>query len=235
VGGTEDAAGVIEHIAIGGLDESAPEDATGPDIRFAFDGKSFEDGDYIGRQPKLKITVNDPSGINMYGNRGHNITLLIDETELAILTDRLQYNNGHTTGSLEYGLPILTPGEHVFDVSVYDSYNNISKKQASAFVVGSETGEIVIENLLNYPNPMKSDGTSFTFGLNDDATRAIIKIYSQSGRMVDELSFSASYGFNTAFWKPSFDLANGVYFYKLNVWSLNGRKASKIEKLVVMR
>jgi hypothetical protein len=60
-------------------------------------------------------------------------------------------------------------------------------------------------------------------------------VYSQSGRLVDTIRFPAGYGFNQIDWKPPFSLANGVYFYKLSVMSVNGRKASKIEKLVVMK
>ena len=136
---------------------------------------------------------------------------------------------------LEYTLPILTPGEHNFEMTVYDTYNNATKKRVSAFVVGSETGDVTIQNLLNYPNPMDSDGTTFTFTLNDDVKYADIKIYSQSGRLVDRAKFNAEYGFNQFYWNPPVILANGVYFYKLSVISINGRKSSKIEKLVVMR
>ena len=234
-GDTEEGTGCIEKISVGSLYPDASEDITGPEIKLAFNGKSFEDGDYIRRQPTLTATISDDSGVNIYGNRGHNITLMIDDAEIVVLTDKLQYRNGYTTGSLEYTLPILSTGEHIFEISAYDSFNNISKKRVSATVTGSETGDVTIESLLNYPNPMKSDGTTFAFNLNDDAGKAVIKIYSQSGRLVDTLSLSASYGYNTVYWKPSFTLANGVYFYKLILWSFNGRSSSKIEKLVVMR
>ena len=105
-------------------------------------------------------------------------------------------------------------------------------------MTGSETGDVTIINPLNYPNPMGSDGTWFTFGLNDDVRYADIKIYSQSGRLVDTIDtrkFTPEYGFNKVHWKPPVELANGVYFYKISVISMNGRTSSKIEKLVVMR
>lgn len=234
-GGTEEASGILENFIIGGIDADAPDDIAGPEIILTFDSKKVEDGDFIGRQPALIATVTDPSGINIYGNRGHNISLMINNTEMVILTEKFQNINTFTTGILDYNFPILSPGEHTIELSVYDTYNNIAKKKIVASVVGTEQGTIVIQNLLNYPNPMDSDGTWFTFNLNDDAGSAEIKLFSQSGRMVDSFSFSAGYGFNTFFWKPAFDLANGVYFYKLTVRSVNGRKSSKIEKLVVMR
>ena len=230
-----EASGVICDFAIGGFDKNAPDDRTGPEIQIAFDAKSFDDGDYISRQPNMKVTFIDPSSINIYGNRGHNITLIIDKKEIVVLTERFKTVNSHTTGMIEYTLPILTPGEHILELNAYDTYNNAAKKSVTANVVGTASGDIAIMNLLNYPNPMGKDGTMFTFSLTDDARQADIKVYSQSGRLVDKMKFSANYGFNQVSWKPPFTLANGVYFYKLSVRSINGRKSSKIEKLVVMK
>jgi hypothetical protein len=234
-GDAKEASGLLEHRSIGGLYPGAPSDETGPEIKLSFNGKVFKSGDYVRRQPTLQAVITDPSGINIYGERGHNITFTLDKSDITVITDQLNFKNGYTTGTIEYMLPVLSPGEHTFEMSVYDTYNNVSKFDAKMFVVGSETGDITIQNLLNYPNPMKTGGTTFTFSLTDDAGYADIKVYSQSGRLVEKVQFSAGYGFNQIFWRPSADIANGVYFYKLTVRSLNGRKASKIEKLVVMK
>ncbi len=234
-GDTNEASKVLDDFYIGGIYQLAPEDITGPVIKLTFDGKSFDDGDYIRRQPAMTAEITDDSGINIMGNRGHNIKLLIDKTEVIVLTDRLKTMNGYSNGVIDYTLPVLSPGEHDLEFTAYDSYNNASKKSVKAQVVGSETGDITIQNLLNFPNPMGSDGTTFTFSLNDDARTSNIKIYSQSGRLVDNVKFKADYGFNQIYWKPPFVLANGVYFYKLSIVSINGRKSSKIEKIVVMR
>ena len=230
-----EASGDINGFAIGGLYVDAPDDLNGPDIQLSFDGKRFDNGDYLSRQPSMTASIFDQSGVNIYGDRGHNITLLVDSEEMIVLTDRYTAVNGYTTGTVEYLLPILSPGDHTFEMNVYDSYNNASKLSVTANVVGSDTGDITIMNLLNYPNPMTDDGTAFTFSLTDDVRSAEIKIFSQAGRLVDSFAFSAGYGFNRVSWKPPFSIANGVYFYKLSVRSVNGRKASKIEKLVVMK
>ena len=231
----KEASGIIDNLPVGGVDPAAPNDIAGPEIKLSFDGKSFESGDYIKRQPTLTATLTDPSGINIYGNRGHNVTVTLDRTDVTVLTDKVACIGNYSNGVFAHTFPILTPGEHTLDVSAYDSYNNVTKKEVTLNVVGSETGDVAIQNLLNYPNPMRSRGTTFTFSLTDDAGSANIKIYSLSGRLVDTIRLSAGYGFNQVPWKPPFELANGVYFYKLTVRSLNGRKASKIEKLAVMR
>ncbi|MFC1651262.1 type IX secretion system sortase PorU [Candidatus Latescibacterota bacterium] len=234
-GESNEASAVIDSFYIGGISPDAPEDNSAPEISINFDGKKFDDGDYIRRQPTLTLNISDDSGINILGNRGHNIKLLIDKTESVVLTDELKTVNGYKNGEIEYVLPVQSIGEHTFQITAYDNYNNVSKKTVQAQVVGSESGDVTIMDLLNYPNPMGSDGTTFTFSLNDDARHADIKIYSQSGRLVDTSKFSAEYGFNQVYWTPPVVLANGVYFYKLTVISMNGRKNSKIEKLVVMR
>jgi len=231
----KNASWMTNNLAVGSFDPNAPIDTSGPDIKLSFDGKAFKSGDYVRRQPTLTATFTDPSGINIYGNRGHNVTVTLDRTEVNVITDNVEFMGGHTNATATFAFPVLTPGEHTVEVSVYDTYNNVSKIEVTMNVVGSETGDVAIQDLLNYPNPMGGDGTTFTFSLTDDAGSADIKIYSLSGRLVDTIRFSAGYGFNQIDWKPRHALANGVYFYKLTVRSLNGRKATKIEKLAVMR
>ncbi len=231
----KNASWMTENLPVGSIDPNAPGDTAGPEIRLSFDGKAFESGDYIRRQPTMTVTFSDPSGINIYGNRGHNVTVTVDRTEVNVITDNVKFTGGHTNATATFAFPVLTPGEHILEVSAYDTYNNVSKKEVTMNVVGSETGDVAIQDLLNYPNPMNGDGTTFTFSLTDDAGSADIKIYSLAGRLVDTVRFSAGYGFNQVAWKPRHALANGVYFYKLTVRSLNGRRATKIEKLAVMR
>ncbi len=229
------ASGIVDKIAVAGLDPNAPEDTAGPEILVSFDGKPFEDGDFVKRQPVLSATLSDPSGINVYGNRGHNVTVTIDNSDMFVLTDKVTAAGGYATATVDFHLPQLVPGEHTLVISAYDTYNNVTKKEVTLNVVGSDTGDVAIRELLNYPNPMRTEGTTFTFSLTDDAGSADIKVYSQSGRLVDTIRFSAGYGFNRVFWKPASEIANGVYFYKLTVRSLNGRKSTKTEKLIVMR
>ena len=230
-----EASSIIDSLAIGGLYPNAPDDRTGPEIKLTFDGKTFGDGDYIKRQPVFSVSLTDSSGLNILGDRGHNMKLTIDKTEVIVLTDKFKNINSYTTGEIDHTLPALSSGEHEFEFSAFDNYNNASKLSFKGIVQSSETGDVIISKLLNYPNPMGNEGTNFTFSLNDDVKRADIKVYSQSGRLVDKMRFSASYGYNQVEWKPPVALSNGVYFYKLSVESVNGRKSSKIEKLVVMK
>ena len=230
-----EATGVIDSLFIGDIDSTATDDISGPTYTITFDDASFESGDVIRRQPAMTVELSDQSGINIAGTRGHNIKMLIDQTESVVLTDYFVSQEGIENGSLTYSIPTLSVGEHEFEISAYDNRNNTSKIAVTATVAGSETGDISIQNLLNYPNPMANDGTTFTFNLTDYAEHASIKVYSVAGRQVDSITFAANYGFNTVYWTPPVVLANGVYFYKLSVTSSNGRKSSKIEKLVVMR
>ncbi|MHB9029310.1 MAG: type IX secretion system sortase PorU, partial [Candidatus Latescibacterota bacterium] len=139
-GGGKDASGIIDNLGIGGIDPNAPDDTGGPDIKLSFDGKTFEDGDYVKRRPTLSALITDPSGINIYGNRGHNLTITLDRSEVFVLTDLVKFVGGHSTAALEYPLPQLSPGVHILEMSAYDSHNNVTKKEVKLNVVGSETG-----------------------------------------------------------------------------------------------
>jgi hypothetical protein len=182
----------------------------------------------------MRVLVTDAHGVNVVGERGHNITLMVDDTDLYILTEYYTATDDFRTGAIDYTMPALTPGDHTLDLTVYDTYNNAGKTRITVSVMGSETGDVAIHDLLNYPNPMRREGTTFTFILSDETRRADIKVYTQAGRLVDRIEFPAAYGFNMVEWKPPVGLANGVYFYKLSITGVTGRTASKIEKLVIL-
>ena len=93
--------------------------------------------------------------------------------------------------------------------------------------------------MVNYPNPFEED-THFTFqfqsptGFGD----VKIKIYTVTGRLIQELEGIAQPGFNKLYWdgrdRDGDKLANGVYLYKIIVDD-GQHKIEKIEKLAVLR
>ena len=107
-----------------------------------------------------------------------------------------------------------------------------------------ENQELVIENLLNYPNPF-IDYTEFWFNHNSSGPLSVsIKIFTISGKLVKtingniENSASASLS-RDFFWDGKDDfgekLAKGVYIYNLTIKSeFTQNKASKTEKLVIL-
>ncbi|MCK4591715.1 MAG: T9SS type A sorting domain-containing protein, partial [Candidatus Latescibacteria bacterium] len=96
-----------------------------------------------------------------------------------------------------------------------------------------------IRNPLCYPNPMNSE-TVFTYELTQPAQQVKVKVFSISGRLIDEFEGEITRGYNRAprgelSWISPVPLANGVYLYKIIAKNSDGKKAEVIEKLSVLR
>ncbi len=214
-------------------------DSKGPEIDVGFKNQNFVDGDLLGPNPVMEIVLKDAkSGINIAGDIGHKITILFDdnpETKRDI-TDYFNYDEGsYLSGKIEYPLPDLPAGEHTAKIKAWDNANN-SSTQTVSFVLASQS-ELIIENLLPYPNPFVGS-TSFSFEINRPA-EVRIKIFTLSGRLIATLpEESAEIGYNTIPWngrdQNGDDLSNGIYFFKFTARA-DDLKTEKIGKLVKIR
>jgi flagellar hook assembly protein FlgD len=103
---------------------------------------------------------------------------------------------------------------------------------------------LVIENVLNYPNPF-IDYTEFWFNHNSSTPLNVtIQVFTVSGKLVKTiLGTTESFGSNSfsrdLYWNGRDDfgdkVAKGVYIYKLNIRSESLNKSvSKTEKLVIL-
>ena len=126
-------------------------------------------------------------------------------------------------------------GEHELKLSAFDNMNNQAESQISFRI--STTSELSIDQVVNYPNPFKTN-TDFTFQTNREGAQAKIKIYTVSGRLIQELeSYYSTLGYNQIPWdgrdRDGDNLANGVYLYKI-ILSLDNKKVETIDKMVVI-
>ncbi len=225
--------GEVESISITGTAEASVQDETGPTIEIGFQGqKGFQDGDFVSRTPILEATIQDENGINVTGEIGHEIQIKIDDERVFKVTENFVNQDSYQVGVLKYQLPQLSEGEHTIVVKAWDTFNNSSKKVVQV-VVASER-EFSISNLLCYPNPMTSQ-TTFTYELSQPALSVKIKVFSPSGRLIDDLEGETGRGYNQTGWIPDVELANGVYLYKIEVLGSGGDKDEKTDKIVVMR
>jgi hypothetical protein len=101
------------------------------------------------------------------------------------------------------------------------------------------TNETSLQDVNNYPNPMKNETTfSFTLTGNQLPTDCKIKIYSVAGRVIKEIFVPVSIGFNQVPWDgrdaDGDYIANGVYFYRV-VYRGSKDAISDIKKLVVLK
>ncbi|MCB0313466.1 MAG: T9SS type A sorting domain-containing protein, partial [Calditrichaeota bacterium] len=103
----------------------------------------------------------------------------------------------------------------------------------------TSASELTLAQVVNYPNPFEND-TQFTFqyqspnGLGEIS----VKIYTVTGRLIQEIQDVARPGFNKIYWdgrdRDGDQLANGVYLYKITV-NDGQNSIEKIDKLAIVR
>jgi hypothetical protein len=253
---TVDGSGKQDSLVVGGT-ATAMNDQQGPEIDIRFKGMNIGDGAIVGPKPVLAINLVDSlSGINITGEIGHKITLMVDEdTELRRdITEFFVFDeNSHLRGSIEYPLASflgtssegfdaavgLKPGEHSVTLKAWDNFNNSAQKTIR-FTVMNE-GDFKIAALMNYPNPFATQ-TAFTFFISHNA-EVKIQIYTVAGRLIRTISDYADAGFNYHYQWDGRDevgdqVANGVYLYRMSAKSLElnpAKTTEEVGRLVVMQ
>ncbi len=244
----QDQAGASFVIQVGGIDENAAEDNTGPIINLYMNDENFVSGGITNEEPTLLAKLQDENGINTASGIGHDIVAIIDgdETNPFVLNDYYQANvDDYQNGKVTYPFRDLLPGLHTLTLKAWDVYNNSSTAEIQ-FVVYDKDEELVINNVLNYPNPF-IDYTEFWFNHNSsDVLDVSIQIFTVSGKLVRTLNGQTLGGGKTTcslskdiIWDGRDDfgdkIGKGVYIYKLKVRSnqLN-KQVEKIQKLVIL-
>ena len=167
-----------------------------------------------------------------------------DDANSFRLNEYYQANiDDYKNGTINYPLDNLSAGIHNLRLKAWDVYNNSSETEID-FLVFDQDQDIVIENLLNYPNPFISY-TEFWFNHNSSAPLNVtIQIFTIAGRLVKSINgitqSDSGSNFSRDFsWDGRDDfgdkVAKGVYIYKITVRSeaLN-KQVSKTEKLVIL-
>ena len=236
-----DGLGYSNNFIMNGIDTTAAPDSTGPVISLYFDSRNFRTGDLVNQNPKLIADFFDENGLNLTGNIGHKIEAIVNdnENEKIDLTQLYSSTSGYQNGSLEYSFENFPEGKHKLEVRAWDTYNNFNT-QIIEFNVKSSS-ELALDEVYNYPNPMKNS-TSFIFQHNlDESIQADIRIYTSAGRLIKELNKT---NITDKFVNIDWDgrdtdgdyIANGTYIYKINIKSESGSFArSSTGKLVVLK
>ena len=233
-------------VLIGGINENAEDDNIGPDIELFMNDESFISGGITNESPNLIVKLFDENGINTSSGVGHDIVAIIDSDQLNsyILNDYYQANiDDYQNGTINFPLNNIPPGNHTLSLKAWDVYNNSSESEIN-FTVFDENQDLVIENVLNYPNPF-INYTEFWFNHNSSTPLNVtIQIFTISGRLVKTILGTTDPNENNSFsrdfyWDGRDDFGDkvgkGVYIYKLNVRSESINKSvSKVEKLVIL-
>lgn len=239
-----DNAGANEMIRVGGLNENAPEDNQGPQIKLYMNDESFVNGGITNNSPLLIAKLEDENGINTASGIGHDIVAILDgdEANPFVLNEYYQAEvDDYTKGSLSYRLRDLEEGLHTLTLKAWDVYNNSATAEIQFVVVGSD--KIKIERVLNYPNPFVNY-TEFWFNHNRpfEPLEVQVQVFTVTGKVVwtrNQIVTTDGFLSRDITWNGRDDfgdkIGKGVYVYKLTVKStLTNKKAEKFEKLVIL-
>jgi hypothetical protein len=246
-----DNAGASFDIIVGGINENAEADNIGPIVKLYMNDENFVSGGITNEAPTLLAKLQDDNGINTASGIGHDIIAIIDgdETNPFVLNDYYKANvDDYTTGEVTYPFRDLEPGIHTLTLKAWDVYNNSSISEIQ-FVVFDKDEKLIINNVLNYPNPF-INYTEFWFNHNSSEPLDVsIQIFTVSGKLVRTLNGQtgadgccnegASSLSRNIVWDGRDDfgdkIGKGVYVYKLKVRSnqLN-KQVEKIQKLVIL-
>ncbi|MEE4197013.1 MAG: type IX secretion system sortase PorU [Bacteroidales bacterium] len=242
---TSDAKGYFNDFIIGGTNNSAPIDNTGPDIKLYMNDESFVSGGITDQNPVLYAILSDSSGINTVGyGIGHDITAILDNntSDVLVLNDYYESDvDDYQKGKIEYLFNKLEEGDHQLKLKVWDVYNNSSEELLDFIVAESEN--LAIKNLLNYPNPF-TEQTAFYFDHNrpNEMLETMIQVFTVTGKLVKTIHATInSNGFRSdpIVWDGLDDfgdrLGRGVYIYQLKIKTPSGETVTKIEKLVLLK
>lgn len=243
--GVNDAHGFNKHIVIGGFNEAAAIDITGPEIELFINDEKFKSGGITDQNPVLLAFVRDDKGINTTGSGiGHDITAVLNqETDKAYVLNDF-YRAGLDTyqeGTIRYPFFNLPDGKHHIKLKVWDIYNNPAEGEIE-FIVAS-SGTIALEEILNYPNPFR-DYTQFVIEHNQAGSdlELEIQIYSLDGRLrkvISENIRPGGYRSEPVTWDGRGDdgqlLESGTYIYKVILKNPESGIAQEGNKLVIVR
>ncbi|TCK68506.1 putative secreted protein (Por secretion system target) [Winogradskyella wandonensis] len=245
----EDQTGHSFDIQVGGINENAEEDNIGPVVNLFMNDENFVSGGITNESPTLLAKLQDDNGINTASGIGHDITAILDgdETNPFVLNDYYQAEvDDYTRGTVTFAFRDLEPGLHTLTLKAWDVYNNSSTSEIQ-FEVFNNNEELVINNVLNYPNPFV-DYTEFWFNHNSsDVLDISVQIFTISGKLVKTLNGQTNTsGKSTStlsrdiVWDGLDDfgdkIGKGTYIYKLKVKSQRlNKQIEKIQKLVILQ
>lgn len=243
--GTRDAAGYYSKIIVGGSSQPEVADNSGPEIRLFMNSEQFQDGGITDPNARLLAKVSDENGINTIGNGiGHDITAVLDgnTSEPFILNDFYQSDiNTYKSGYIWFPFSMLSAGEHTLTVKVWDVFNNSSEADIHFVVYAS--GDFVISNAYNYPNPFR-DYTDIVFEHNQQNVEFTIhaEIYTLTGqlvRVIEQTSAQIGSVSSPLRWdglgEQGRKVTSGIYLYNLKVSTSAGLYSQTSGKMIFQK
>ena len=228
------ASGSTDGLVLAGTAQGVVDDDDGPEIRIAFrNQQGFRSGDFVAADAVLEAEIRDPSGINITGETGHEIILQADDKSFKVTEFFSNRGGDYRIGFVEFELPPLDPGTHTLRLKAWDSFNNSAVSQVQLQV--GQMGESVLSEVLFFPNPMVEPNGYFTYILSAPAESVRIRVFSLTGKLVDDVEGENGPGYHQIEWRPPAGLANSSYLYRLQVALEDGGELTKTAAIQVAR
>lgn len=211
------------------------------------DGNLVNSGDYVSLKPEFKISLDGDLNQKVSRSDTSQLVLLLNGKQIKpsgkggensmLKNSKLREEKIIPIGSdnsFTYH-PILNTGEN--KVKIIYRIEESESDTAEYDVIVSD--RLQVKEFYNFPNPMKNE-TSFIFSLiGAEVPQNIkIKVYTITGRLVKEISYTPKIGFNQIPWDGRDNdgdfIANGTYLYKL-VTEDKLENETGIQKMVVLR
>lgn len=254
-----------QNITVGEINPNGINDDQSPKINLFMNNTNFADGGITDQNPMLLACITDNTGINSTGSGiGHDITVVLDGQVINTVVLNDFFASGETNGcvntslsdyqkgSVTYPFRNLAPGPHQLVFKVWDINNNSSTATLNFTVKDEAEQKLVLNRLLNWPNPF-TDKTYIQFEHNcDDILDVNVQIYTITGKLVRTLSQPVIaepflQGYRTPRQAIEWDgkddfgstVGKGTYIFKVFARSQNQEKckggATAIEKLVLLK
>jgi len=237
-----DAWGAYENLVVGGIDENATPDNTGPVIHIYLEDKTFISGDATTNTPLMLADISDDQGISFTGlSLGRDIVMVIDGDYANSIIMNNYFNidtDSYKSGSITYQISNLRSGWHTLSLKAWDLHNNSSEVEVEFYI--DENAEVQLSNVLNYPNPFNST-TKFDFRHNKGNSRIVVEIniFDINGRFITSINKQIqTIGFNIEpiEWNGEDSYGNkiapGVYIYNISVTDSYGSTAIQKQKFI---
>jgi hypothetical protein len=193
---------------------------------------ALRSGDFISVGDSVRVTLEAP-----VEREASDLNLLLDGTPLPV--ERIPVQGSGRSWRLQGVVPFVKEsGSQLLQVTVARRDGTGDATRGISLVGSAGSGELQLTEVFNFPNPVTLD-TRFLYHLNGAARSARVEVFTLRGQRIFEAEGTARPGENAIAWdgrdEDGDEVANGVYFYKIEVDTGSGRKLSRIERLARVR
>lgn len=196
------------------------------------DGVPIQDGDDVSPRANLSLYVVSPKPLNP----ATDLTLTVNTQPQVFTATPAPGDASGREWVLSWAHEDYLVGSYGVDLAVAGG-----EVLSHSFAVSTAVGDLVVENLIAFPNPFDAFGTRFSFALKgSDPADVKIDVYTISGRRLNSLVHrDLAPGYHQLAWDGNdaegSALANGVYLYRLSAVTPSGKHVEQLGRLVKLR